>query len=67
MLETMLPLQSGPVTQYPGEEMTPEVIEVALLLPASRAAALLNLAHKRRTSVNHILRQWIDEGLNASL
>jgi hypothetical protein len=40
-----------------------EIVELALLLPARRAEALLALARKRRQSVAQILRHLIDQAL----
>jgi hypothetical protein len=40
-----------------------EVVEIALLLPASRAEALVALSRRRRQSVGQILRQLIDGAL----
>ena len=40
-----------------------DVVEVALLLPAQRAEALVALARKRRESVGQILRTLIDRAL----
>jgi hypothetical protein len=39
------------------------VVEIGLLLPANRAAALLRLAKDRRESVGQVLRQLIDREL----
>jgi hypothetical protein len=39
------------------------VVEIGLLLPAQRAAALLRLARDRRESVGHLLRKMIDREL----
>ena len=39
------------------------VIEIPLLLPASRAEALVALSRSRRESVGQILRQMIDHAL----
>ena len=40
-----------------------DVVEIGLLLPASRAEALLNLSRQRRQSVGHILRGLIDQAV----
>ncbi len=39
------------------------VVEIELLLPANRAAALLQLAQDRRESVGQVLRTLIDREL----
>ena len=39
------------------------VVEIGLLLPAQRAAALLRLARDRRESVGQVLRKLIDREL----
>ena len=40
-----------------------EVVELALLLPANRAEALVALAHQRQQSVGQVLRTLIDHAL----
>jgi hypothetical protein len=40
-----------------------DVVEIGLLLPSNRAAALLRLARDRHESVGQILRQLIDREL----
>ena len=40
------------------------VVEIGLLLPAQRAAALLRLARDRRESVGQLLRKLIDRELS---
>ena len=40
-----------------------EVVELAILLPAGRAEALVDLSRKRRESVAQILRGLIDQAL----
>ncbi|HWE35526.1 MAG TPA: hypothetical protein VG406_03060 [Isosphaeraceae bacterium] len=42
-----------------------EMVELALLLPASRAEALLDLSRQRRESVAQTLRALIDRALAA--
>jgi hypothetical protein len=42
-----------------------EVVELALLLPASRAEALLDLSRQRRESVAQTLRALIERALAA--
>jgi len=48
-----------------GRDGDAEVIEIPLLLPAARAAALVALSRTRRESVGQILRQMIDRALAA--
>ena len=43
-----------------------DVVEIALLLPANRAEALLALARRRRQTVGQILRHLIDQELAAA-
>ena len=40
------------------------VVEIGLLLPADRAAALIHLARTRRESVGQMLRRLIDRELS---
>jgi hypothetical protein len=40
-----------------------EFVEIGLLLPANRAAALLELAQDRRQTVGQILRKLVDRAL----
>jgi hypothetical protein len=40
-----------------------EFVEIGLLLPANRAAALLELAQDRRETVGQILRKLVDRAL----
>jgi hypothetical protein len=42
-----------------------EVVEIPLLLPASRIEALLDLSRRRHQSVAQILRSMIDRALAA--
>jgi hypothetical protein len=44
-------------------EGTEGVVEIGLLLPANRAAALLRLAKDRRESVGQVLRKLIEREL----
>lgn len=46
-----------------GTETRDEVVELGLLLPASRAEALMNLSRKRHESVGQILRGLIEQAL----
>lgn len=46
-----------------GPDTSPAVVEIALLLPANRAEALIALSRRRHESIAQILRQWIDRGL----
>lgn len=46
-----------------GSGVDDEVVELALLLPASRAEALLDLSRRRRESVAQTLRALIDRAL----
>ena len=43
-----------------------DVVEIGLLLPASRAEALLALSRQRHQSVGHILRGLIDQAIAAN-
>jgi hypothetical protein len=43
-----------------------DVVEIALLLPANRAEALLALARRRHQTVGQILRHLIDQELTAA-
>jgi hypothetical protein len=43
------------------------VVEIGLLLPANRAAALINLAKDRHESVGQVLRQLIERELSPRL
>ncbi len=47
----------------PGREGSDGVVEIGLLLPANRAAALLRLARDRRESVGQVLRRLIEREL----
>jgi hypothetical protein len=46
-----------------GSELGAEVVEIGLLLPASRADALIELSKRRKQSVAQILRALIDRAL----
>ena len=46
-----------------GEEAVHGIVEIGLLLPANRAAALLKLAKNRDESVGQVLRRMIDHEL----
>jgi hypothetical protein len=41
-----------------------DVVEIGLLLPANRAAALLRLAQERHESVGQVLRKMIERELS---
>ncbi|WP_435015305.1 hypothetical protein TA3x_002844 [Tundrisphaera sp. TA3] len=47
-----------------GEGPMHGVVELELLLPAHRAAALLSLARDREQTVGQVLRQMIDQELS---
>jgi len=57
-------LQSIP--SNPGQGGSDGVVEIDLLLPARRAAALLRLAKDRHESVGQLLRRLIDRELGES-
>ena len=59
MLASLMSLNSS----NPAPEGTDGVVEIGLLLPANRAAALLRLARDRRESVGQVLRKLIDHEL----
>ena len=40
-----------------------DVVEIGILLPANRAAALIQIAQNRQESVGHLLRKMIDREL----
>ena len=40
-----------------------DVVEIGILLPANRAADLINIAKARQESVGHLLRKLIDREL----
>ena len=44
-----------------------EFVEIGLLLPKNRAAALLQLARERHETVGQILRQLVDRALTQEL
>jgi hypothetical protein len=46
-----------------GSSSGDEVVEIALLLPANRAEALVDLSRRRQKSVGQILRGLIDRAL----
>jgi hypothetical protein len=46
-----------------GTSSSDAVVEVALLLPANRMAALMDLSRRRQQTVGQILRRLIDRAL----
>ena len=40
-----------------------DVVEIGILLPANRAADLIQVARSRRESVGHLIRRLIDQEL----
>jgi hypothetical protein len=59
----MAPIRSLTATK-PGIPPHGEVVEIGLLLPASRADALVELSRRRQQSVAQILRNLIDRALD---
>ncbi len=53
--------------QIPGTSLTnlDDVVEIGILLPASRAADLIQIAKSRQESVGHLIRKMIDRELAA--
>jgi uncharacterized protein with PIN domain len=56
---------SGVDASKPGTPAWDEVVQISLLLPASRAEALVALSRRTSQSVGQILRRLIDEALAA--
>lgn len=54
---------SGTTSPSLFKDSAADVVELALLLPAKRAEALIDLSRRRRQSVGQILRQLIDDAL----
>lgn len=56
------------MTSAPGGDKTPRgndgVVELGLLLPTNRAAALMKLARERQESVGQLLRKLIERELS---
>lgn len=44
-------------------EIADDVVEIGILLPANRAADLIQMAKSRRESVGHMIRAMIDREL----
>jgi hypothetical protein len=59
----MAPIRGLTATK-PGIPCGGEVVEIGLLLPASRADALVELSRRRQQSVAQILRSLIDRALD---
>ena len=47
-------------------ELSEDVVEIGILLPANRAADLISIARSRRESVGQMIRKLIDRELAAS-
>lgn len=47
----------------PQIDLSEDVVEVGILLPANRAADLIQVARSRRESVGHLIRRLIDQEL----
>ena len=47
----------------PQSIMAEDVVEIGILLPANRAADLIQIAKSRQVSVGHLLRKLIDREL----
>jgi hypothetical protein len=58
----MAGFQSNSASQT-SKSTAPEVVEIGLLLPASRVHALIELSKKKQQSVGQILRSLIDHAL----
>jgi hypothetical protein len=58
-------LATSPIVPTPVNLGTPldEFVEIGLLLPKNRAAALLQLARERHETVGQILRKLVDRAL----
>jgi hypothetical protein len=63
---TIPSMMSGSLAN-PIEPGTDGVVEIGLLLPTKRAAALLRLARDRHESVGQILRKMIDRELSEAV
>ncbi len=57
----------GAVPAKNGNEGHAGVVEIGLLLPSNRAAALMNLARNRQESVGQVLRKLIERELTDAL
>jgi hypothetical protein len=53
----------GTPAPQPSSDETPDVVEIGLLLPASRVHALIELSRKKEQSVGQILRDLIERAL----
>jgi hypothetical protein len=53
----------GTPAPQPSSDRTPDVVEIALLLPASRVHALIEMSRKKDQSVGQILRNLIEQAL----
>ena len=58
----MVPFQGASMPAKLGP-MTDEYVEIGLLLPKNRAAALLELARDRHETIGQILRKMVDRAL----
>ena len=64
--DTVVPIMGGHRTNA-ASQGADGVVEIGLLLPAKRAAALIRLAKDRRESVGQVLRKLIEKEIAESL